>query len=311
MRFSGVRLVSVFLAAIFWGGTACSMTLQLGSAGNSYVSPGDTWRFLRGKEPASTLADAWKEVSFDDSKWETGPSGFGYGDNDDATVLADMEGHYVSVYIRKEFTVSPLVRGAALELTVDYDDGFVAYLNGKEVARRGMPAGPATYQTLASLSHEAGTPETISLGAAGDWLQEGKNVLAIEGHNNSLTSSDLSLIPSLRTTSDTLRNGSTYIVTTDTVVLTGRTEALAGLAGATGAWWVVVGDISVDPNLVDGTWQASVPLSPGLNAIIARAFGGDPPRGGARDSGSIEILYVPPANHIAGEQKEDVTLSDA
>jgi hypothetical protein len=302
MRSSGVRFLSVLLAvATSLGGTAYSMTLQLGSGDSTYVSPGDTWTFFRGREPASTPADAWTAVAFDDSKWETGPSGFGFADNDDATVLADMQGHYVSVYIRKEFTVSPLVRGAALELTVDYDDGFVAYLNGKEVARRGMPTGAVTWQTLASVSHEAGTPETISLGTAGDWLQEGQNVLAIEGHNNSLTSSDLSLIPSLRTGSDVLRNGNMYLLTTDTVSLAGHTDAVDAAR-------VVVQDAAADFNPLDGSWRADVNLVPGLNVVTARALNAD---ANELDSGSLEIVYIPPANTLAGELKEDVTLSGA
>jgi hypothetical protein len=292
-------------------GVADSMTIQLGSEGADLVSAGATWRFFRGQGPAGTPVDAWRQVNFTDSRWETGPAGFGFGDNDDATVLDDMLDRYATVYIRREFSIVTVTPNAPVELTIDYDDGFIAYLNGREVARRGMPAGTATYQTLASISHEAGAPETINLGSAGDLLRVGKNVLAIEGHNQSLASSDFSLIPTLRTASDALRNGDTYIVTTDTVVLTGRSDVLAGHAGGTWYGWVVVQDVRADSSLVDGTWQASVPLSPGLNAITASVFGGDPPRKWALDSGSIEILYVPPANHIAGEQKEDVTLSDA
>ncbi len=307
----GIRFALISLAAgLLLGHVAYAMTLQLGSGGATFIAAGDTWKFFRGRSPASTPPEAWQDPNFDDSAWEAGPSGFGFADNDDATVLDDMRGQYVTVYVRKEFTVASVGAGA-LELTVDYDDGFIAYLNGREAARRGMPAGPATYQTLASVSHEAGTPETINLGSAGDWLHAGKNVLAIEGHNNTLTSSDVSLIPALRVGSDTLKNGDTYIVTTDTVVLTGRSDVLAGKAGATGAWWVVVGGVRADANLVDGTWQASVPLSPGLNAITASVFGGDPPRGGAHDSGSIEILYVPAANHLAGELTQDTVLAGA
>ncbi len=305
------HLLVGLMAVMAIGGEVDSMTIRFGSEGVDLVPAGATWRFFRGKGPASTPADAWRQVDFVDSHWEMGPAGFGFGDDDDATVLNDMLGRYATVYIRQEFPVASVTPNAAVELTIDYDDGFIAYLNGKEVARRGMSAGTATYQTLAAISHEAGTPETINLGSAGDLLRVGKNVLALEGHNNSLTSSDFSLIPVLRTGSDTLRNGNTYIVTTDTVVLTGHTDALAGLAHATGSWRVVVQDVQADSNLVDGTWQASIPLSPGLNAITARAVGGDPPGNGELDSGSIEILYVPPANHIAGEQKDDVTLSDA
>ena len=64
---------------------------------------------------------------------------------------------------------------------VEFDDGFIAYLNGVEVAREDMPDGPVDRNTEAS-SHEAGTPVTISLGPVGDFLTSGTNVLAIEGH---------------------------------------------------------------------------------------------------------------------------------
>lgn len=305
----GAWLGLLLLAVL--GAPAGAMTIQVGSGGVDLVPPGAVWKFFRGRTAPGTPGDAWRQVNFDDSRWETGPAGFGFGDDDDATVLTDMLGRYVTVYIRKEFSLTSVPSAAPVELTIDYDDGFIAYLNGREVARRNMPAGTTTHQTLASTSREAGTPETILLGTAGDLLRAGKNVLAVEGHNNSLTSSDFSLHPALRLGPDALRNGSTYIVTTDTVVLTGRSEALVGRAGTTGAWWVVVGDVSVDANLVDGTWQASMLLSPGRNTITAEVFGGDPPRGRVHDSGSIEILYVPPANHIGGEQKEDVTLSGA
>jgi len=164
----------------------------------------------------------------------------------------------------------------------------------------GIP-GAVTYQTLASVSHEAGTPETINLGTAGDLLRVGKNVLAIEGHNNALTSSDFSLIPSLRTRSDALRNGNIYIVTADTVGLAGRTM----VAGAVS---VMVQNVPAQFNRTDGIWHADVVLSPGLNTVTARARNANAKE---VDSGSIEFLYVPPANHMAGVQKDDVTLSGA
>ncbi|MEN6424397.1 MAG: right-handed parallel beta-helix repeat-containing protein [Phycisphaerales bacterium] len=310
MKLSYVGLTAVSLAvSILICCSAQAMTLELQSDGSEFLPSGQTWSFFRGTGPASDPADAWTEVDFDDSLWETGAAGFGFGDDDDATVLDDMQGNYVTVYIRKAFSVATVDPAALLELTIDYDDGFIAYLNGTEVARRYMPAGTAIYATLAS-SHEAGTPETIDLGSAGDLLRVGMNVLAIEGHNISLTSSDFSLIPALRTKSDTLKNGDMYIVTTDTVTLTGQTDALAGAAYVTGYWGVVVRDVEADCNLVDGTWQAEVSLSPGRNTITAYAQGGCLSIE-ELDSGSIEILYVPPANHIAGTQGEDVTLSDA
>ena len=195
------------------------------SAGTTFIEPDDTWKFFRGTEQPSEPNDTWKETDFNDLDWETGPSGFGYGDNDDETRLLDMQGNYVTVYIRKEFPVSlsSLDPNAVVELVIDYDDGFIAYLNGgDELKRRHMPDGPATYQTTAT-SHEAGTPETILLGTVGDLLNDGNNLLAIEGHNTSLGSTDFSLIPALRVrsnivlTEDTTWSG-THILE-DTVVV--------------------------------------------------------------------------------------------
>jgi parallel beta-helix repeat protein len=302
MELPGVRFALISLVAgSLLSSVAYPMTLQLGSGGAQFVSAGDTWKFFRGRSPASAPPEAWTDPNFDDSAWEAGPSGFGFSDDDDATVLDDMRGQYVTVYVRKEFTVVSPIPAGALELTIDYDDGFIAYLNGREVARRGMPAGPATYETLASASHEAGTPETISLGPAGDWLRAGKNVLAIEGHNNGLTSSDLSLIPALRVGPDALKNGDTYILTTATAGLHGQTEA-AGVA------CVLVMGVAADFHPADGTWNADVNLVPGLNTIAAQALNAD---GNEVDSGSVEIVYVPPANHLAGELAQDTVLAGA
>ena len=130
-----------------------------------------------------------------------GPTGIGYDDSDDATVLSDMRYNYITVYMRYSFNVDLPADVSGLDFTVDYDDGFVAYINGQEVARRGVSAGQ-TKDTPAS-SHEASAgsggnpPEMIDLSAHVSKLLAGENVFAIEVHNATLDSSDLSMIPSL------------------------------------------------------------------------------------------------------------------
>ncbi|MBE0653385.1 MAG: lamin tail domain-containing protein, partial [Bacteroidales bacterium] len=51
------------------------------------IFPGDSWQYL---VPSAEIGDDWKGSGFDASSWETGNSGFGYGDNDDATVLPNI-----------------------------------------------------------------------------------------------------------------------------------------------------------------------------------------------------------------------------
>ena len=292
--------VGVLFGLAFGPNTAQSMTVELGEGGADLVLPGQTWRYSPGLQAPSDPADAWKDSDFDDSSWALGPSGFGYGDNDDATVLDDMHNHYVTVYIRKEFSVPTVIAGQIVELVIDYDDGFIAYLNGKEVAHRNMPGGPATYETTA-VSHEAGTPETIVLGKAEDLLIEGTNLLAVEGHNVSVSSTDFSLIPALRTSSDVLRNGDTWIVNTETVGLWGTVEDVNAVR-------VTAGDIAAEFEPAEGAWAAQVPLDPGFNAVDVLAWGAD---GNEVDAAQVGIVRVSPDSILAGTLVEDVNLAGA
>ena len=79
------------------------------------------WQYI---VPVAEIGDSWKNRGFDASSWNTGKSGFGYGDNDDSTVLNNI----ISVFIRKEFTITNLQDIEELVLSIDYDDGFVAYI---------------------------------------------------------------------------------------------------------------------------------------------------------------------------------------
>ena len=166
------------------------------------IREGDDWRYFKGvKEPSpdpitGEPTTEWTELGFDDAQWLVGPSGIGYGDGDDRTVLSDMRGTYLSVYTRHRFTVESVDGVEVLALSLDYDDGFIAYLNGAEVARAGVGVAgtPARFNATATL-HEANGAETFAIDAG--LLEPGDNVLAIQVQNANLNSSDLSFIPEL------------------------------------------------------------------------------------------------------------------
>lgn len=169
--------------------------------GVEIVRPGDLWTFFRGLEEPSAVPGLWTEAVFDDSGWEEGPTGIGYGDGDDATDLADMRGSYTTVFARRRFQLAEPSAVTGLALVVDYDDAFVAYINGREVARSagapGAPGDPVAFGARSRSSHEAGTPETFVLTLSPGLLAKGSNVLAMVALNESIDSSDLSLIPTL------------------------------------------------------------------------------------------------------------------
>ena len=163
------------------------------------VAAGADWRYLpSGVDAQPGTADAsptgWTEIDFDDSQFELGPAGFGYGDEDDATQLP--MGTSV-VLMRREFLLEQPLESESLVLQVDYDDGFVAYLNGTRVAAVNAPAAEPGLSSLAVGNHEAGMPERFDLSEHAGLLRQGNNVLAVAGLNTSRTSSDLSIHPVL------------------------------------------------------------------------------------------------------------------
>ncbi len=165
----------------------------------AWIAAGDTWRYLKGTQAPPA---AWKNPGFNDATWLEGRTGIGYGDDDDATVLADMRQTatnpgYLTVYLRRTFTVPDPAANDALILSVDFDDGFVAYLNGTEVARQNVTGANPAFNAPASGDHEAGEPVEFDLSPRRSLLQAGENVLAVELHNASLTSSDATIIPRL------------------------------------------------------------------------------------------------------------------
>lgn len=171
------------------------------------IVQGDVWRWFKGSvEPEAT----WTSRTFDDTGWLTGASGFGYGTDCAAsrgTTIDDMQSAYASVYLRRVFLVADPLRVATLTLTADYDDGFVAYLNGVEVARRNVAGTPPAHTQLATVDHECsvcgGTcnaAEVIDLTAFRSALQAGTNVLAIQAHNLTLASTDFTILATLAST---------------------------------------------------------------------------------------------------------------
>lgn len=170
------------------------------------IDLGGDWKYFKGtQEPAPGAngepTTGWTQIAFDDAVWLDGATGIGYGDGDDATVLNDMRNNYLSVYLRRHFTLDNPADFENLILEVAYDDGFVAYLNGTEVARSETMDGqgePPAYNRGTDGGHEVSEGvELFNLTRFAGLLQAGDNVLSIQVHNTSLSSSDLSMLPRL------------------------------------------------------------------------------------------------------------------
>ena len=102
-------------------------------------------------------------------------------------------------YLRVPFDVEDPDQIDVLTLRMRYDDGFVAYLNGIEVARRNAREA-LTWNSAASTEHpdlEAIVAEEINVSAHVDLLTSGENVLAIHGLNVSANDDDFLIAPEL------------------------------------------------------------------------------------------------------------------
>jgi len=155
------------------------------------IDEGAAWRFFRGSSPVP--AD-WFTETFDDSGWEEGPSGIGYGNGDDETLLGDMRGAYLAVFFRKSFPAPDRDDFDELLFTVIHTDGVVVYLNGSEIGRSNMPPGPVMESTAAAsprivVDVEFRIPREV--------VRPGSNQLAVSVHNAALDSPNFSFVPVL------------------------------------------------------------------------------------------------------------------
>ncbi len=218
-RYCGQRIalcVAVLLLVAMAGQTMAADLL---------IEAGSTWKYL---DDGSNQGTAWRESGFDDASWASGPAELGYGDGDEATVVSYgpiMNDKYRTTYFRHTFNVSKTSQ--SITLKAKWDDGIVVYLNGDKIFQDNMPDGTITYTTRALIAiNDNSFPNIEPIPVDASKLVSGENVLAVEIHQVTSSSNDISFDLSL-TASDAnivrgpyLQNG-----TADGVTIMWRTNA--------------------------------------------------------------------------------------
>jgi len=167
------------------------------------VGSGSVWKYLDDGSNQLTAADGvnwFGHPYYDDSLWLEGPAELGYGDESqgrpEATVVSygpDADNKYITTYFRRAFDVTDASRYSSLHLRLLRDDGAIVYLNGAEVARSNMPGEMVDYLTPAGSNISGSDEYTFSdFTVDANLLSEGTNVLAVEIHQASGTSRDMS-----------------------------------------------------------------------------------------------------------------------
>ncbi len=169
------------------------------------VAAGDMAKTLVPQDDSAGMNWTGGNEPFDDSAWNDGTgdtTGIGYDENPDygadigTDIYSDIYNENQSFYVRIPFTMDAVPVADSMTLAMKYDDGFVAYLNGTEIARRNAPT-LLEWNSPAAGSHEAIGYEKIDISNHINLLKTGGNILAIHGLNYGVRSSDLLILPEL------------------------------------------------------------------------------------------------------------------
>jgi hypothetical protein len=167
--------------------------LSLSIYGQIIIPQGANWKYL---DDGTNQNTAWYGQNFNDSSWSQGAAQLGYGDGDESTVISygnSSSNKHITYYFRKSFNISNATAKNGIRISVLRDDGAVVYLNGTEIIRSNMPSGNIGYNTYAA-STVAGSAENTfyNYDFPATLLNTGQNVIAVEVHQRSKSSSDVS-----------------------------------------------------------------------------------------------------------------------
>ncbi|MFO1500320.1 MAG: hypothetical protein U1G07_18375 [Verrucomicrobiota bacterium] len=154
------------------------------------VEPGSAWRY---KDDGLDQGTAWRTPAFSDATWASGLGQFGYGEDDERTVVrygSNKDRKFTTTYFRKQFSVTDPASLSGLTVRIVYDDGVAVYLNGTELLRKNLPADAGYADpALASGSDDENLWQTFQVSQP---LLAGTNTLAVEVHRYSPSEGDLS-----------------------------------------------------------------------------------------------------------------------
>jgi hypothetical protein len=192
-----MKKIQLLICSLVFSFSAVSYNLIYAQNVNHWemvVAAADTWYYFPGTAEPPV---AWADKNFNIISWASGPGGIGFGDSDDGTTISPVP----SVFLRTNFTITDISNISWAILHVDYDDGYVAYLNGHEIARAniGIVGVRPLFNSYSIVEHEAklyqgGIPEIfiIQKDTIKKYMLAGTNVLAMQVHNFNASSSDLS-----------------------------------------------------------------------------------------------------------------------
>lgn len=144
--------------------------------------------------------------SFNDSAWTSAATGVGYdtggvllplvGASPSGNCQTALRNVNTSLLFRAVFHVPDAAAPLTWKLRMKYDDGYVAFINGRQIDARNF-TGALTYNSRADASFD-GTGAWTETAIPASALVTGPNVLAIQGLNRSADGADFLLLPEIQ-----------------------------------------------------------------------------------------------------------------
>ena len=190
-RFNGSLFQPATIKAIAPAGSVFQGWLSGGANMSTVFAKGPRWSYY---DKGSLDGTSWTANDYSTTSWQTGTAPLGYGMTGVNTVVSygsNSNSKYPTCYFRRTFRLQNAPSSnAVFELNYACDDGFVVYVNGTEATRYNMPSGNITFNTYSS-TYASSEPFEGTIQLKGSLFNSGSNVICVEVHNTSGTSSDL------------------------------------------------------------------------------------------------------------------------
>ena len=151
------------------------------ASGIDLVNENAVCKYYKGTKEASSPRTAWTQLNFSDSKWSRGRQPFYSNESvDGGTELSDMKNGYSTVYLRVKFRVTDPSALSTATLEIQADDGYVAWINGVEIANLNKPTTTLRYNSRSTKSNkEPLSWHKSTIHNFGGITEKGWNVLGI------------------------------------------------------------------------------------------------------------------------------------
>jgi len=161
-----------------------SITVRSNPVVSVLIKGGEVWNY---SDIGVDMGTNWVRADFDDSGWSSGPARLGYGDKEALTTVSYgpvSTNKYLTAYFRRGFVVPANLTITNLVLRLSQEHGSVVWLNGHEIWRTNLPAGPIVYTNLALVKYPGTDAPYIFTPVSVDasQLAPGTNIIAVELH---------------------------------------------------------------------------------------------------------------------------------